>query len=401
MKKVLVIFALLFVVLGIANAATAGGILAVSISKYEPYPAEPGKYVDVWVSVQNQGNYAVDGVQVEVVPAYPFSVDNNASGSKIVGTVLGGEKVLLQFRVRVDQNAVQGNNNFDVRYKSSTSDWNTVRLSVFVQTRDSILSVNKVYTEPERMVPGQIATVIFELENMADSYMSNINIKLDLTNATLPFAPINSTTEKRIYLMDKGETATVKFDLITSPDASSGVYKVPFVISYSDSAGTSYSKSDIIGLIVGDIPNLEVYVSNSQILSAGQAGIIELSVVNKGLTGLKFVSIKLQDSADFEKISTDSIYLGDLDSDDTDTVEFNIYVSPKAGKTIELPLTVTYLDKNNKDYTSYITPELRLYSGSEISKYGLKPSSNLGWIIVAIMLVAGGYAAYRYFWKKK
>jgi len=395
MRRLLVLIGMLILMLGVANAA-----LSVDISKYQPYPAEPGKYLDVWVTAQNTDSYPLANTQVTLDPKYPFSFDPNTSVTKDIGTLLGGAEAVLQFKVRVDQNAVQGYNFLDVKYRSGNNEWTTKRINVFVQTHDSILSVEKVSSQPETFVPGKVTKVTFELKNMADSFLSDVNVKIDLSNASLPFAPVDSTTEKRIYIIESGKTVFLNFSLAALPDATAGIYKIPVVISYTDGTGTDYSRTDIVSLIVGDKPSLTIYIYSSQILKAGESGQIKMTVINDGLTDIKFLNIELEDSSSFSKISNDNVYIGNLDSDDTDSVTFEIYVNPTNEKSVALPLQLTYMDKNNNEYTDQENIQLRLYSDDEIAKYGLRESSNLMWIIGLIVLAGIGYFVYKRWYKK-
>ncbi len=399
MKKILIFIAMLFLIVGVSSARSAG--LSIEVTKYEPYPAEPGKYLDVWLKIENVGGDPAENVMIQLSPQYPFSFDSNEDGFRDIGTILGGREVILKFKVRVDENAVQGDNYLDVAYKYGSYDWLTKRINIFVQTHDSILSIEKTYTLPEILVPGKISKIIFELENMADSFLSNINIKLDLTNSSLPFAPINSTTEKRIYLIESGKIEKIEFNVITSSDAKSGIYKIPVEISYYDSTGADYVRNDIIGVTVGDKPKFNIYLDESEILKAGESGIVKLIVVNSGLTDLRFLNIKLLDSDNFEKLTGDKIYIGDLDSDDTDTVEFKLYVKPTNAKEVILPFEVNYFDNNNNEYVENIDVGLKLYTSSEINRYGLKESTNYAWVVGLIIIGIVGYLVYNYYWKRK
>ena len=90
-----------------------------------------------------------------------------------------------------------------------------------------------------------------------------------------------------------------------------------------------------------------------------------------------------------------------MDSDDTDTVDFKIYVKKTNEKTINLPVELTYLDKNNNEYTETINVPLSVYSSSEIKKYNLRESGDYTWLAIVVILVGLGYVGYKYFWKRK
>jgi hypothetical protein len=400
MKKLIFALVLMFLIFGIAHAAS--NVLSVDISKYDPYPAEPGSYIDVWINAQNMGTDSITDAQLKITPAYPFSLDPDQIATINIGTITAGQAVVSKVRIRVDQNAVQGDNLLDVQYKYGGFDWLTKRMDVYVQTHNSILAVQKISTEPSTIVPGKVSIVTFDVQNLADSFISDISIKLDLSNASLPFAPINSTTEQRIYSMDSKAIALVNFSIIASPDASAGVYKVPVIISYSDSTGKSYSRSDIISLIIGDQPKLHVYISDTTILAAGTSGTVKLIIVNNGLIDIKFLDLKLGDSSAFEKFGTDNVYIGSLDSDNTDTAGYTIYVKPTSSGSVSLPLTLQYMDKNNNVFTDSISIPLTLYSSSELSLFNAGQGPSYTWVFALVVIGIIGYFVYkRYFAKSK
>ncbi|MCD6575580.1 MAG: COG1361 S-layer family protein [Nanoarchaeota archaeon] len=389
MKKIIFILMVLTLV-SVAHATPAG--ISVNITKYEPYPAEPGKYVDVWLKVRNVGTEDADNVEVNITPKFPFSLDPSEDSYINLGTIVGGREEILRVRIKVDENAVEGDNFLDISYRYSGFDWLTKRFKIFVQTHDAILSIEKVYTKPDLVSPGETANLTFVFKNLADTFLSNIDVKLDLTN--VPFAPINSTTEKRMNLIESGDIGKISFMLAPLSDTKSGIYKIPVTISYSDNTGTKYTKEDLISIIVGDKPDVDIYLDESDILKAGESGTVKLTIVNEGLSDIKFLSVELLNSEDYEKLSSDKVYIGDLDSDDTDTVEFSVYVNPTSDKQIPLQTKVSYLDSNNIHHEETKNVNLRLYTSSEISRYGLRESSNLSWIIAAVVLLAIGYIGY-------
>lgn len=400
MKKVIYLLIALFAMLGIANADATG--LFVDISKYQPYPAEPGKYIDVWISVQNVGKDQIENVQLKILPHYPFSIDPDENVTKNLGTLIGGQTSVLKFRMRVDPNAVQGDNYFNIQYKYDGFDWVTKRLNIFVQTHDSILSVNKILTEPQTLTPGSTGKLIFEVQNLADSFLSNVKIKLNLSNENLPFVIINSSSEKWIYIIESGKSANISFDILAFPDAESKIYKIPFEISYYDSLGTKYTKQDTLGLIVGNTPSIDVLLEKTTIKQAGSTGTVVFELVNNGLTNVKFLTAEIEKTQDFELISPAKVYIGELQSDDTDSFEATIHVNPTTKSNIDLPIKLHYFDSNNNEYQVTKNVQLRLYSPSEISAYHLNGNNSLLFTIIALFAIGiAGWFIYTKFVKKK
>ncbi|MFH1126798.1 MAG: COG1361 S-layer family protein, partial [archaeon] len=367
MKKIMI--GMILMAMMIASGAFAQGSpgfsnLEVVSTIYEPFPAEPGKYIDLYVKVENKGTRIATNTVFELMPKYPFSMDPEENPVKSFGNLETGQPVLLKYRVKVDQNAFSGKHNIDLRYSTGANGvWFTVPFEIEVKSRDAILSIEKVMSDPEEITAGSRATVKFTLKNLANTQIKDISLKLDMSGTTLPFAPLDSTTEKKIQTLGAGAIQTVSFNIITDASAEPKVYKIPLIMTYTDEAGTTITKSDIIGLLVSSRPELEVYMEESDKFQGGMTGNIVISVSNIGATQAKFVSVSLEKSPNYEIISPDRMYIGNLDSDDFDTVEYNLHVDESLNDTkIPVIVTLTYKDAYNKEHVKQYDLSLKVYS---------------------------------------
>ena len=154
MKKFLVSFLVVLLLASCAHAATKDyPDIQVTTLKYEPTPAEPGSYVDLWVKVQNSGDREADDVKITLDPKFPFSLDSTEAATKTIGTLGGSEYSTQKYHIRVDENAIQGSNDIDVLYSYGTVA-GEVTLEVDVRTHYAELGVEKVVSDPERIPPG-------------------------------------------------------------------------------------------------------------------------------------------------------------------------------------------------------------------------------------------------------
>src|SRR3989344_5421884 len=81
--------------------------------KYEPFPVEPGEYFTLWLRIQNLGNDKADNALVEVVDSYPFSIQGNKVFS--IGSLGSRQEYVLKIeKVKVDESAVEGDNELEV-----------------------------------------------------------------------------------------------------------------------------------------------------------------------------------------------------------------------------------------------------------------------------------------------
>jgi len=376
--------------------------IAVTLINQEPDPAEPGKYVDVRFKFDNNGSGEARNVMVELLPQYPFSLEPGADAVRNLGTIQSMQRgdvgVIVKYRLRVDENAVEGENDLRIRYKTEGYSWiEPEEFKVDVQTHDAILSVNSVSIGKKTLEPGASNIVKITVSNEADSGLKDIKARLELGG--LPFVPLGSTNEKSIYKIGSKESYEFDFEILANPDAASGVYQVPLKITYSDELGKTYFKNSTIGLIVGAMPDLSVTLDTTEVYETKKPGEIIIKVVNKGVTDIKFANVKLMPSKDYRILSNDEDYLGNIDSDDYETAEFKIYVENKKDKKIILPISIEYMDANNNEYKTDMNIEMPLYSTSEAKRFGLVNGNGTVGFFIAVLIVAAGLFAYRR-WKR-
>lgn len=382
-----------------AEAATSPDISA-QILKYEPYPAEPGKYFDLWINIENSGLGSADRFRFELQPKYPFSLDSGENSTRYFGSIEPGKNGLLKYRIRVAPDAVEGYSEMNCRYQYGYSDiWLSKNFSIYVQTSDAVISIESIRTTPEQMAPGKASDLEITLRNIAASPIKDVTLKLDLSS--LSFYPMGTATEQKSYLIESGASNTFSFRLMAGPSLGAGIYKIPMSINYSDVSGNVYTKTDYATVIVGDEPEITADIERTTILGPGESGTVTLNIINKGLTGIKLLSVGIGDSDYFEVTSPSrNIYIGSLDSDGYETADFNMYVSPDASGALAIPVTLEFRDDNNNQFTRKINVEMRLYTQEELVKYGMRIEGGLAFPIIILVLIVIGYLVYRKFFRK-
>ncbi len=342
-------------------------IIKITQLKYEPYPVEPGTYFTIWVRVDNVGDVDADNVNIEVVGGYPFKID----GSKVqnIGKLGSRQSAIIKFeRVRVDENALPGDN--DLEFKMNMGGgyqnvYSSQKLKITIQTIEPLLSII-VSSQPERIPQGGISNVTIEVQNLDKSFLKDINIKLVLPSS---FVPLGSTSEKKIQMLGPGDHSILSYQIMALPDVDAKAYQIEMDTSYSDEAGNRYNKNDTIGLMVGTEPSFTLNLESSDTFTSGTTGKVTVSISNTGPSQLKFLTLEVLPSEDYVVLSNTKSYLGNLDPDDFETSEFKVY----ANKNGDLPLKikVSYKDSYNNEKEGYGEVKLKSYSSWEIRKYGL------------------------------
>ena len=378
--------------------------IEVTLINQEPDPAEPGNYVDARFKLDNNGSEEARNVEIEILPQYPFSLDPGREALRSAGTLQSMQRgdvgVIVKYRLRVDKNAVEGENEIKIRYRIDKGVWvEPEEFFIDVQTNDAILAINSVSVDKEFFEPGSSGILRIGIVNEADSLVKDIKAWLDFGG--MPFVPLGSTNEKSVYQIDARKTHEFSFKLLAKPEAESGVYQVPLRISYSDELNKGYIKNGTIGIIVNTKPDISVTLDESEVYEHGKVGEIVVKVINKGVTDIKFMNVKLGESSNYKIISSDEAYLGNIDSDDFETADFDLFVENTNEKRVELPLTLEYKDANNNNYRDRISLKLNLYSAAEAKKFGLKKENGAVGFLIIVAIVVAGLFYYRKRMKKR
>ncbi len=393
---------LLFVVLSISSYAatttTSGDRMLswysinITMVNQEPDPAEAGRYVTVRFKIENSGRENAEDVTLELLPEYPFSLDPGKSPIKYIGSVhgrqLGDIGVIVDYKLRIDENAIEGDNEIELRYKIADGHWiKPEPFYINIQPHDILLSIDSIET-PEKLKPGNSGDIKINLKNLAFSYIKDIRVKLGLDN--LPISTVGMSNEKIIKQLEPNTVGSVEFTIMADPDAESNVYKLPINIEFFDKLGTKYNKNGTVGLIIGAEPDLSVYIDSTDIYRPDSSGEISIKFVNKGVTDIKFLNVILKETDEYNVIGSNQAYIGNIESDDYETTDFKLSVKKTKSKELTIPLLIDYRDASNREYKKELNLKLRLYSASEAKKLGLvKGRSSVGILIIVIIVVVG------------
>lgn len=404
----LIIITLFSAVLVSAISYSAPHITATLMSQ-DPDPVEPGQIVTVKLKIENDGTETTKDVIVKLLPKFPFTLYGTPAEKnlgKLRASSTGADAEIVEFNLKVDESAVEENTELELEIiiGDTAISYTNNEIMINIQTHDAVLAITSITSEPQSIAPGGTAKVTIMVKNTADSLLKDIKFKLDMSSNTLPLAPYQSSSERRISQLQTNYQQTMTFNLIAEPDAVSGLYKIPLNISYSDEQGTDYTQTDTLAMLIGEIPKISLYLKKSTVMSTKSVGKITLEVANAGSTDIKFVELTLKPSEDYQLVTShDYFYLGNIASDDTQSEEIDIYLNKDFGKDgkAKIPVHLKYADANNKIYQQDSELELNLYSSSELKKFGLVQASS-GWIYVLILiLVIAGFFVYKKYGKEK
>ncbi len=264
----------------------------------------------------------------------------------------------------------------------------------------SAVSITDVTSTPEEVAPGDVVKVSLEIENIFEEDVKNLNVKLDLSEENVPFAPYQSSSEKFLDELNDGDKEDFNFKLIVLPSAHTGIYKIPVKISYKNIDGNESEKQELISITVNSEPELKISLDDSAVLIRGKENEFSIKIINSGLADVKFLYVSINNAAKLKIISEKEQYIGDIDSDDFDSVEYRAYVEEDASSSISLPVTLKFRDSTNKEFSETRILTLKTYSLKEAQMFGLVKKPNfIPYIVVSVLVIA--YIVYRILKKRK
>jgi hypothetical protein len=110
--------------------------LKVTLVNQDPYPADPGDYVNLLFKVENRGSDNAENVVFKLLPEYPFSLDTGVSADTELGTIKGLQTdengFLIKYKVRVNKDAINGENKIgtECRYNNGNTLTNTFNITI-------------------------------------------------------------------------------------------------------------------------------------------------------------------------------------------------------------------------------------------------------------------------------
>jgi len=386
------LFLILFSSMAFAyGTITTGAWVSTSLYSQDPVKVEPGNYVELRFKLENKGGDTLEEFEVELVPEFPFSLDSSEPALKKYGSMTSGingdDGLIAKWKVRVDDDAIEGDNDIQLRYRFKGNEWIYSDFEVSVDTQETIINIKEIKTVPENVMPGEQFDLKILVANEADSALRNMKFKLDSS----VLVTIGSTDEKYVKVLNSGDEQEIIFNLISQGDASEVLYNVPLTISYYDNEGTMDTKDVSFGLVLIQEPTLIKGIDRTEVVTSGDKGSVSIMISNIGIDEIKFVELIAKDSEDYKVFSTKHVYLGNVDSDDFETADFDIYVKSDK-ESVPLMFELKYKDSLNKEYVEDVELSLDLFSTSEAQKLGLKPAGNpvnsyIGFVVMIFVFI--------------
>lgn len=335
--KVPVIAALMIAVLVPSVAGQLAGSfpeLRVDQIRYDPLPAEAGQYIDLFVKVENVGGKDASDTICQLEPAYPFSLDPDQEAVKEIGTLPVLEHALFQYKVRVADDAIEGDNDLKVTCGANGlgSGAVTKTITINVDSKHPVFAVGLVSSDPEDLKADEDDVVLrVELQNVGEGEAKLVTVELGLPEG---FSSSTSfSTIENLGTIPEETSKEAVFRVDTDEDLEAGVHDALLVITYKDDNNNQgLYKTVILELPLNVLPSPRLTIDevragsqtqsdsftgyliqdgvivNPSTLAQGEVGQLRLTVTNSGEEKAESVSVKVFEDSQNIPIDFDDVF---------------------------------------------------------------------------------------------
>lgn len=311
------------------------------------------------------------------------------SGRQYLGDIKAGAGYRIDYTIKPSETGICSLT-IVLSYYDASGSSSTENASIGINVERSSIDLKVVDIEDGSLALGGTSDVKLEIKNLGNTQAGDVTATMNLTS---PFTPVKSS-QRYVGVIQPDQTAEALFTISVDSSAQKKSYSIPVTIEYYDQAGAKQSASVNIGLNVGGKADIKVNLDDKGLLVAGQTGKVTIGVINRGFVDAKFLTLKLLSTGDYQVTSTDSAYIGALNSDDSDSQDFDISISDNVTKEkITLKVGVEYKEENNdKLITEDSTIETSILSTAEYAKQksdGGIVSLAIGLLGLVVALIVG------------
>jgi len=262
------------------------------------------------------------------------------------------------------------------------------------------IKITLLNQDPDPVAQGDVVEARFKIENQGSETYYDVEVEI---LPKYPFTIYSGEAIQNIGRLRAGQTGAdaviLGYKLRVDEFAVEGENEIELEVRTGD-LGFSYTQDEFtIDVEEYDIPEIKAYIRETDILQSNSRGTITIEIANVDEADIKFLQLTLLPSTDYELLSSsDYVYLGDVDSDDTESEDFDIYLRNVKNQAT-IPILLKYENTDEKEYEKEYELTLDVYDSRELSKYGLKETNYT--LVVLVIIIILGVIGYLYLKKRK
>ena len=262
----------------------------------------------------------------------------------------------------------------------------------------SKVKVTLLNQDPDPVGQGQVVEVRFKVENTRSETFENVEVEI---LPEFPFSLYTGDAVTEIGKLRAGQTGAdaviVDYKLKVDSEAVEGDNEIELLLRVGSNIYSYVDDQFMIDVEEYNLPEIKVYLRETDIIQSNSKGTITIEVANVDKADVKFLQMTLLPTDDYNLLSASNyVYLGDVDSDDTESEDFEIFVSDVDGQ-VSIPVLLQYEDIEEIEHEEKFEINFNVYDSGELSKYGLQKRSYTLTVIVVIVILIVVY----FYWKKR
>jgi hypothetical protein len=336
--------------------------------------------VTLLIKTTNHGDEPAENIIWYLDVQEPFELKETEEATQTLPELRCGETANTEYYLTVDPDTRSGEYtlDFNITY-SGDFDSNRHHLTTKSMTELTI----RVMGHPDLvLIDADIPEVDLKSEFDAKFSIKNVgtgpakNIKVCFENRT------DILPERSIYYIDTvapNETVLIESGFFVDTIVPSQ-HPLPIAIYYeNETHGMQTAQRYSVLVPVSSGNTLFVYLDSQDELTAGVVGEITIGVANRGLARVKHVALAIADGDRFKLIDSDTRYIGDIENDDYDTVDFRIL--PESSDCSNVTVDVSYDDDYGNTYSMTTEIPIKVYTSKEMKAIAPK-SGGYTWGLV-------------------
>ncbi len=250
------------------------------------------------------------------------------------------------------------------------------------------IQVTKVSQDPDPVRAGDIVKIKIKLENTFED--TRYDMKVEFV-PQYPFSLYSSEAVQNVGKLEGGSLGSdaifVEWWVRVAPDAADGPNEFTLYVYPED---REWREEQLFTLDVkSEKIAVKPYIVSSDVVVPGKNGRVTIEIANAGANNVKALELELLPSEDYRLLSTSNyVYLGDLDIDDTESEDFSMYV-PEGKTMVHMPVRL-YYRVDEHEYEQDADLQLALLSTEEAQDLGLVEKNNTLWyVLLAVVIIVG------------
>jgi hypothetical protein len=221
------------------NIDADGPLLNVQLAKYDPFPAEAGKVVTLWIKTENIGSGKAKDSTFTIDPKYPLRAISDTEIN--YGSLESGEDIILEYRLAVDENAPSGITKIDFYYAPDNKGRFIKKFNITIEKAKNVSDLKALFVEalPEPAA-GRKSILTMDVANTASGTALFTILKVS--------TPAGEIKRDRIYVGNLEPDDFDSVDVEIDVTAEEGTYPVFIEFEYKDKDDITHITNDTVML---------------------------------------------------------------------------------------------------------------------------------------------------------